>query len=110
MTTRPGHSRPDQLQAVLDQARTGNVGVDFRLHDADQAIDRLVDGLVTAASVMAGAQLMSRRTSPMLGPFSVPGLVATGVGVLTWRRLVSQRKTKQSWVTRARNIGEVARH
>ena len=101
---------PDQLQTVLDQARTGNVGLDFRLHDADHAIDRLVDGLVAAASVMAGGQLMSRRTSPMLGPFSVPGLVAASVGVLTWRRLVSQRKTKQSWVTRARKIGGVARH
>lgn len=101
---------PDQLQAILDEVRTGNVGVDFRLHDSDHAVDHLVDGLVTAASVMAGAQLISRRTSPMLGSFSVPGLVVAGVGLLTWRRLVSRRKTSQSWVTRARKMGEFARH
>lgn len=101
---------PGQLQAVLDQVRAGNVSVDFRAHDADHATDRLVDGLLAAASILAGAHLVARRASPMLGPFSVPGLVAAGMGVLTWRRLVSHRKAPQSWVTRARKIGEVARH
>ena len=31
--------------------------------------------------MMAGAQLISRRTAPLVGPFSIPGLVAAGVGV-----------------------------
>jgi len=101
-------SLPDDLQAILDQARTGKVGVDFRVHDADHAVDRLVDGLVTAASVMAGAELISRRASPMLGPFSVPGLVAAGVGVLTWQRLLARRRTQRSWVSRARKLVQAA--
>ena len=46
---------PDELQAILEQIKTGEVGIDFRVHDADHAVDRLVDGLVTAAAVMAGA-------------------------------------------------------
>ncbi len=61
---------PDDLRAILDQARTGKVGVDFRIHDADHAVDQLVDGLVTAASLLAGAQLVSRQTGrcwPVLG-------------------------------------------
>ena len=58
---------PDDLRAILEQIRTGSVGIDFRIHDADHAVDRLVDGLVTAASIMAGAQLISRRTAPLVG-------------------------------------------
>ncbi len=100
---------PDELQAILDQVRSGKLGVDFRIHDADHAIDRLVDGLVTAASVLAGAQLISRRASPMVGSFSVPGLVAAGVGVVTWQRLVARRRPQTTWVSRARKIAETAR-
>ncbi|HXR22060.1 MAG TPA: hypothetical protein VN786_05855 [Acidimicrobiales bacterium] len=103
-------SLPDELQSILEQVRTGKVGVDFRVHDADHAVDRLVDGLVTAASVMAGAELISRRASPMLGPFSAPGLVAAGVGVVSWQRLRARRRTQRSWVSRARELVEVARH
>ena len=93
---------PDELQGILEQVRTGRVGVDFRVHDADHAVDRLVDGLVTAASVMAGAELISRRASPMVGPFSVPGLVAVGWGSSPGSGSVPRRRTRASWVTRAR--------
>ena len=91
---------PDDLRAILEQIRTGSVGIDFRIHDADHTVDRLVDGLVTAASIMAGAQLVSRRAAPLLGPFSVPGLVAAGVGVATWQRLITRRKPHDTMVTR----------
>ncbi len=100
---------PNDLQAVLDQVRTGNVGVDFRVHDADHAVDRVVDGLVTAASLMAGAQLISRRTSPMVGPFSVPGLVVAAVGLATWQRLIARRRSR-TWLSRARSIAKITRH
>jgi ubiquinone biosynthesis protein len=100
---------PDQLESILEQARTGTLGVDFRVHDPDRSIDRLVDGLITAASLMAGAQLISRRASPMVGGFSLPGLVAAGVGVVTWQRLVAKRRPQRSWVSRARDLAAVAR-
>jgi ubiquinone biosynthesis protein len=98
---------PEQVGAILDQVRTGKAAVDFRVHDADHAVDRLVDGLVTAAAVMAGAELISRRASPMIGPFSVPGLVAAGVGVLTWQRLIARRGSR-SWVSRALSFARMA--
>ena len=100
---------PDDLRAILEQIRTGTVGIDFRIHDADHAVDRLVDGLVTAASIMAGAQLISRRTAPLVARISIPGLVAAGVGVATWQRLITRRKPHDSWVTRARKALDVAR-
>jgi ubiquinone biosynthesis protein len=93
---------PEDVQAILEQIRAGKLGIDFRIHDADHAVDRLVDGLVTAASVLAGAQLLSRRSGPTIGTLSIPGLLAAGVGVVTWRRLVAQRTTQRTWVSRAR--------
>ena len=100
---------PDDLRAILEQIRTGRLGVDFRIHDADHAVDRLVDGLVTAASMMAGAQLISRRTAPLVGPLSIPGLLAAGAGVITWQRLITRRKPHDTWVTRVRKAVDVAR-
>ena len=35
---------PEDIQAVLEQLRTGNLGVDFRVRDPDHAVDHLVDG------------------------------------------------------------------
>ena len=100
---------PDDLRAILEQIRTGSVGIDFRIHDADHAVDRLVDGIVTAASMMAGAQLISRRTAPLVGPFSIPGLLAAGVGVATWQRLIARRKPHDTMVTRVRKALDIAR-
>ena len=100
---------PDEIEAILQQIRTGTLGVDFRVHDADQAVDRLVDGVVTAASIMAGAQLISRKSGPTVGGISIPGLVASGVGVVTWQRLVARRSPQRSWVTRVRRIVDMTR-
>ena len=95
---------PDDVESVLEQLRSGSLGVDFRVRDADHAVDHLVDGLVTAASVLAGAQLIARRAGPTLAGVSIPGLVAAGVGVMTWQRLIARRETSRSWVTRVRSL------
>jgi hypothetical protein len=58
---------------------------------------------------MAGAQLIARRTTPLVGPFSVPGLVAAGVGVATWQRLITRRKPHDTVLTRARKVLDLAR-
>ena len=85
-------SLPGDIEEIVQQIRAGKLAVDFRVHDSDGAVDHLVDGLVAAASVLASAQLVSRRTGPTFGPISVPGLVAAGVGVFTWQRLVRRRR------------------
>jgi ubiquinone biosynthesis protein len=97
---------PDDVGSLLDQLRAGTLGVDIRVRDVDHSIDHVVDGLVTSASVLAGAQLISRRAGPTLAGVSIPGLVAAGVGVATWQRLVARRETTRSWVTR---VGDRAR-
>jgi len=102
-------SLPGDIEGIVEQIRAGKLGVDFRVHDSDGAVDHLVDGLVAAASVIASAQLISRRTGPSLGPISVPGMVAAGVGVLTWQRLVRRRREHKTWVSRARELAQLRR-
>jgi ubiquinone biosynthesis protein len=100
-------SLPGDIVEIVDQVRTGRLGIDFRVHDSDGAVDNLVDGLVAAASVLASAQLVSRRTGPTVGPVSVPGIVAAAAGVLTWQRLVRRRRERKTWVSRARELAEL---
>jgi ubiquinone biosynthesis protein len=103
-------SLPGDIEEIVQQIRAGKLAVDFRVHDSDGAVDHLVDGLVAAASVLSSAQLISRRTGPSLGPISLPGVVAAGVGVLTWQRLVRRRREHKTWVSRARELAELRRN
>ena len=98
---------PEELHAILEETKAGKVGLDFRIHDTDHAIDHLVDGLITAAAVIAGAELVARRAAPVVGSFSVPGLVVSAAALLSWQRLVARRQTRPSWVTRARRAIEI---
>jgi len=102
-------SLPGDIEEIVQQIRTGKLSVDFRIHDSDGAVDHLVDGLVAAASMLASAQLVSRRTGPTFGPISLPGAVAAGVGVFTWQRLVRRRREHKTWVSRARELAELRR-
>ena len=100
---------PDDVGSMLEQFRAGTLGVDFRVRDPDHAVDHIVDGLVTSASVLAGAQLISRRSGPTIGGVSIPGLVATGIGIMTWQRLIARRDSSRSWVVRARDMARARR-
>ena len=98
---------PQDARAILAQIRAGSLGVDFRVHDADQRVDQLVDGLIAAASILASAQLVSRRTPPTVASFSIPGMIAATVGVLTWQRLAAARSSHRSMVSRARQLARL---
>jgi ubiquinone biosynthesis protein len=102
-------SLPGDIEDIVQQVRAGRLAIDFRVHDADGAVDHLVDGLVAAASVLGSAQLLSRRTGPTVGSISLPGLVAAGVGMVTWQRLVRRRRERKTWVSRARELRELRR-
>jgi ubiquinone biosynthesis protein len=103
-------SLPGDIEEIVQQIRAGRLSIDFRVHDAGGAVDNLVDGLVAAASVLGSAQLFSRRTGPIVAGISLPGVVAAGVGVLTWQRLVRRRRERKTWVSRAREVAESRRH
>jgi ubiquinone biosynthesis protein len=57
---------PRKLRPTLRQLQDGTIGVEFRIHDADGVTDRLVDGILAAASILASAELIGRRTGPRI--------------------------------------------
>jgi ubiquinone biosynthesis protein len=95
---------PHEIRAILDQVRTGQLAVDFRVRDVDGAVDGLIDGLIASASILASAELIGRRSGPVVAGISLPGLVAAGVGVATWQRVAARRQGHQSVVSRARRL------
>ena len=95
---------PANLQPILRQLRDGTIGVEFRIHDADGVTDRLVDGILAAASILASAELIGRRTGPRIHDVSIPGAIALSVGVVTWRRLQANRVGHRSSFSRIRQL------
>jgi ubiquinone biosynthesis protein len=97
-------SLPEQIQATFERLRTGEVGVDFRIRDVDGAVDRLVDGLLASASLLAAAQLIARRAGPTIGGVSIAGLAVVGVGARTWQRLATSRRGRKPLLQRVRAL------
>ena len=95
---------PANLRPILRQLRDGTIGVEFRIHDADGVTDRLVDGVIAAASILASAELIGRQTGPRIGEVSIPGAIALTVGVVTWRRLIANRVGHRSGLSRIRQF------
>jgi ubiquinone biosynthesis protein len=78
--------------------------LDFRVRDVDGAVDRLVDGLLASASLLAASQLIARKAGPKVAGLSVAGLAAGVSAVVTWRRVALKRQDHKSLVQRARAI------
>ena len=95
---------PTNLRPILRQLQDGTIGVEFRIHDADGVTDRLVDGILAAASILASAELIGRRTGPRIREVSIPGAIALSVGVVTWRRLQANRVGHRSSFSRIRQL------
>ena len=95
---------PEQMQGAFERVRTGDLGVDFRVRDVDGAVDRLVDGLVASASLLAAAQLIARRAGPTIAGVSLVGLAVVGGGATAWRRVVVNRQDHESIVQRMRAV------
>jgi len=92
------------IRPLLQQLKDGTVHVELEIHDGDGVADRLTDGLLGSASLLASAQLLSRGTGPRIGPVSAPGVLALAVGILTWRRLVRGRAGYQSPLSRVQQL------
>jgi ubiquinone biosynthesis protein len=95
---------PATIRPLLQHLKDGTVHVELEIHDADAVADRLTDGLLGSASLLASAQLLSRGTGPRIGAVSVPGAIALAVGVLTWRGLIRGRAGYQSPMIRVQQL------
>ncbi|WP_431804032.1 ABC1 kinase family protein [Microbacterium sp. bgisy203] len=73
---------PDETRQTLQALGAGKIAVEFRFHDEDRVTESLVGGIVAGSSILAAAQLLSRRTPPTIAGISLPGaaaLIASGV-------------------------------
>ena len=77
------------------------------MHDPDEVIDKLIDGLLASASIIGASELLSRRTPPTVQDFSVPGVAMAALAALTWRRLQVRRVSHKP--LRNRVIGLISR-
>jgi ubiquinone biosynthesis protein len=75
---------------VLQQIRREG-GADLRIRDPDGIADNVVDGILTAALVLAAGELVSRAVPPKLGSISVPGLAVATTAWLRYRSLRARR-------------------
>ena len=98
---------PEQIASSLERLRSGQVGVEFRVRDVDGAVDRVVDGLLASASLLAAAQLIARKAGPTIGGVSVPGLGVVALGASAWARVTARRRGHRSLVQRARSLSDL---
>ena len=89
-------SLPGDIEEIVRQIRAGRLAIDFRVHDANGAVDHLVDGLVASASVLAP------RSCSRVVPARVSGRSA---GTGRSRRRRAHLATTRPAPTRAHHVG-----
>lgn len=82
---------PDELAGLAVRLRREGAQLDVKIHDPDEVIDKLIDGLLASASIVAASELLSRRSPPTVHDMSIPGVAVAGLAALTWRRLQVRR-------------------
>ena len=99
---------PDELADLVVRLRREGPSIDIRLHDPDEAVDNLIDGLLAAASIIGASELLGRQAPPTLRHTSIPGVLAVGIAGLTWVRLQNRRSSHKKLSTRV--AGLLSRH
>ena len=87
---------PDELAGLAVRLRREGAQVDVRLHDPDEVIDKLIDGLLASASIIGASALLSQRTPPNVRDVSVPGVAVATLAAVTWRRLQVRRSSHKT--------------
>ena len=98
---------PDELAGLAVRLRREGAQLDVRMHDPDEVIDKLIDGLLTSATIIGASELLSRRTPPTVQDFSIPGVALGALAAVTWRRLQVRRVSHKT--IRNRVIGLISR-
>ncbi|MGI3782155.1 MAG: ABC1 kinase family protein, partial [Janthinobacterium lividum] len=98
---------PDELAGLAVRLRREGAQLDVKMHDPDEVIDKLIDGLLASASIIGASHLLSRRTPPTVQDYSVPGIAVAGLAALTWRRLQVRRTSHKT--LRNRVVGFIGR-
>jgi ubiquinone biosynthesis protein len=84
---------PRELAELLERARQGTLDVHLQHRGLDATLNRVIYGLLTAALILASAQLLAGSVPPLVGGLSILGVLgAAGALVLTLRLLWAIRR------------------
>ncbi|SER34866.1 AarF/UbiB family protein, partial [Microlunatus flavus] len=91
---------PDELADLAVRMRKDGASLDIRVHDPDEVVDNLIDGLIAAASIIGASELLAKRTPPTIKDASVPGVAVFALAGLTWVRLQNRRASHKKITSR----------
>ncbi len=84
---------PDDVSAILQGVRSGQIDVPLTIDGLDRNVNRLVYAALAAALFTGSARLWSTRVPPRVGDMSIPGAIGTiSAGVFAFRLLRSARR------------------
>lgn len=91
---------PDELADLAVRVRKDGASLDIRVHDPDEVIDNLIDGVIAAASIIGASELLAKRTPPTVKDASVPGVAVFALAGITWIRLQNRRASHKKLTSR----------
>lgn len=80
--SRLGARLPAQLEALTRRIEAGELRIDLVHAGLESSVRRLVQGVLCAALMIAGALLWGLGAAPLVAGVSVPGLLAVGLALL----------------------------
>ncbi len=84
---------PDDVSAILQGVRSGQIDVPLTIDGLDRNVNRLVYAALAAALFTGSARLWSTRVPPRVGDMSIPGAIGTiSAGLFAFRLLRSARR------------------
>ncbi|MBN2022497.1 MAG: AarF/ABC1/UbiB kinase family protein [Pirellulales bacterium] len=85
---------PRGIVDILEQVETGKFDVHLDHRGLEPSVNRLVLGMITSALFLGATLMLSREVHPILGGYSVPGVMALAGSIwLGWRVLRAINKS-----------------
>lgn len=83
---------PNEVTAILEGIRTGQIEVPLNLRGLDRNVNRLVYATISAALFLGSSRMWAAKVPPLVGEVSVPGAVGTIAATAFASRLLRSSK------------------
>jgi ubiquinone biosynthesis protein len=85
-----GESLPRGLNEVFKKIQSGTFDIQLEHRRLEPSVNRLVMGMITSALFLGSAMLWSNQVPPVVGGFSVAGVLGCGLSVALGSRLLKK--------------------
>lgn len=87
---------PKVLLKSLKNAQKGNFKINMEHHNLETPINNLVKGLLSSALFLGSSMIVSSRIPPLVGEFSIVGLLGMVVSIFLGYRFLLKNKKKEN--------------